>query len=192
MSQRNPNNDRYREGGKKGVTKKSAGTAKPKSSAGSSVYYGSAKAKAKAKEDKQKERQAKKDESKLSTKEAETLAKAREVQKDYIFFRRVWLALIVLACVGVLLSFASPRIMCEGGVLEGLEPWRLQIQSVGLVLGYAALIAAFVVDFRKMRPIRKGTAVQNKKLSKKERAHLEAAEAAKAQKKGLFSRKKQD
>ena len=42
MSQRNPNNDRYKDGGKKGVTKKSAGTAKPKSSAGSSVYYGSA------------------------------------------------------------------------------------------------------------------------------------------------------
>lgn len=192
MSQRNPNNDRYKDGGKKGVTKKSAGTAKPKSSAGSSVYYGSAKTKAKAKEDKAKERQAKQDVSKLSPKDAETLSKAQAAQQDYRYFRNVWLALIILACFGVVLSFVSPRIMCEGGVLEGLEPWRMQIQTVGLVLGYAALIAAFVVDFRKMRPIRKGAALQGKKLSKKERAHLEAAEAAKAQKKGLFGRKKQD
>lgn len=192
MSQRNPNNDRYKDGGKKGVTKKSAGTAKPKSSAGSSVYYGSAKTKAKAKEDKVKERQAKQDASKLSPKDAETLSKAQAAQQDYRYFRNVWLALIILACFGVVLSFVSPRIMCEGGVLEGLEPWRMQIQTVGLVLGYAALIAAFVVDFRKMRPIRKGAALQGKKLSKKERAHLEAAEAAKAQKKGLFGRKKQD
>lgn len=192
MSQRNPNNDRYKDGGKKGVTKKSAGTAKPKSSAGSSVYYGSAKTKAKAKEDKAKERQAKQDASKLSPKDAETLSKARAAQQGYRHFRNVWLALIILACFGVVLSFVSPRIMCEGGMLEGLEPWRMQIQTVGLVLGYAALIAAFVVDFRKMRPIRKGAALQGKKLSKKERAHLEAAEAAKAQKKGLFGRKKQD
>ena len=190
MSQRNPQNDRYKEGGKKGVTKKSAGSAKPKSSAGASVYYGSAKSKAKEKEAKQKERQAKKEAASLKAKDAETLAKAREAQKDYRYFRNVWLILIVLACLGVVLSFVSPRVMCEGGALESLAPWRLQVQTVGLVVGYAALIAAFVVDFRKMRPIRKGKAVETQKLSKKERAHLEAAQAAKAQKKGLFNRKK--
>ena len=192
MSQRNPQNDRYKEGGKKGVTKKAAGSAKPKSTAGSSVYYGSKKSAAKAKEDKKKERQAKNDAKANKAKDAEILAKAREAQKDYRYFRNVWLILIILACVGVALSFLSPRLMVEGGALGVFAPWRLQIQTVGLVLGYAALIAAFIVDFKKMRPIRKGQAIENRKMSKKERAHLEAAQAAKAQKKGLFGRKKQD
>lgn len=192
MSQRNPQNDRYKEGGKKGVTKKAAGSAKPKSAPGSSVYYGSKKSAAKTREDKLKEREQRRAQNAAKAKGEQELAKEAMVQSEYRRSRNLWIALIVLACVGVAASFAAPRLMVEGGSLAALAPISGQVQIVGLVVGYAALIFAFVVDFKKMRPIRKGNAEQSQKLSKKQRAHLEAQQAAKAQKKGLFNRKKQD
>lgn len=188
MSQRNPQNDRYKEGGKKGVTKKSAGSAKPKSTAGSSVYYGSKKSAAKTREDKKKERA----ERNAKREEELVIQKGREARQDYRYFRNIWIVLIVLACIGVIVSFAAPRVIQEDSAFATLMPIRTQIQAVGLVVGYAALIAAFIVDFRKMRPIRKGEALEKRKMSKKERAHREAEQAAKSQKKSLFSRKKQD
>ena len=192
MSQRNPQNDRYKEGGKKGVTRKSAGSAKPKSAAGSSVYYGSKKSVAKTREDKKKEREQRRAENSARAKEEQAVAKAGMAKAEYRHYRNVWIALIVIACIGVIVSFASPRVITQDGALAALMPVRTQIQAVGLVIGYVALIAAFIVDFRKMRPIRNGQQAQTRNLSKKERAHMEEREAAKANKKGLFNRKKQD
>ncbi len=192
MSQRNPQNDRYKEGGKKGVTRKSAGSAKPKSVAGSSVYYGSKKSAAKTREEKKKEREQRRAENNARLKEENAAAKVGMAKAEYRHYRNVWIVLIVLACLGVIVSFASPRVITQDSAFAALMPIRTQIQAAGLVVGYSTLIAAFVVDFRKMRPIRKGQQTQTRNLSKKERAHMEAREAAKANKKGLFNRKKQD
>ena len=185
MSQRNPQNARYSDGGKKGVSKKSAGSVKPKSTAGSSVYVSSGKTKAKgapAKQTNSKE-QRRKDE--------ETIRKGVEAAPEYKYFRRCWLILIIVAIVGVVASFAAPRVMVEGAPLAALAPYSSTVQIVGLALGYAGLIAAFVVDFKKIRPIRKAQEVVARKESKKERAHREAAEAeATKKKKPLFGRKK--
>lgn len=188
MSQRNPQNARYKEDGKKGVSKKSAGSAKPKSSAASSVYVAKGKSKPKREVTKQtnSKEQRRKDE--------ETIRKGLEAATDYKYYRRCWLILIIVAIVGVVVSFIAPRVMTEGSPLAGLAPHSTTIQAVGLVLGYAGLIAAFIVDFKKIRPIRKAQEVVERKESKKERAHREAAEAEAAakKKKPLFGRKKEN
>lgn len=188
MSQRNPQNARYSDGGKKGVSKKSAGSVKPKSTAGSSVYVANGKSKSKAKSAPTKQTNSK--EQRL--KDEETIRKGVEAAPDYKYFRRCWLILIIVAIVGVVASFAAPRVMVEGGLLAALVPYATTTQVVGLVLGYAGLIAAFVVDFKKIRPIRKAQEVVARKESKKERAHREAAEAEMAakKKKSFFGRKK--
>lgn len=188
MSQRNPQNARYKEDGKKGVSKKSAGSAKPKSSAASSVYVSKDKAKSKSRREPAKPTNSKEQ----RRKDEETIRKGVEATADYRYFRRCWLILIIVAIVGVVASFAAPRVCVEGSPLAGLAPHATTIQAVGLVLGYAGLIAAFIVDFKKIRPIRKAQEVVARKESKKERAHREAAEAelAAKKKKPLFGRKK--
>ena len=197
MSQRNPNNARNQEGAKKGVTKSASGKAKVKSAAGSSVYVASKDSKAKAARNKEK---AQTKESRDKSRDQETIAKGAEAMKDYDYFRKVWIGLIVNAIIGVIVRIAAPRVMCEGGMLEGLSAYSGVTQAVGLIVGYATLIAAFVVDWRKMRPIRKAQKLVNGgssnrgKESPKERAHREAAEAAKAakkaNKKSIFKRNK--
>lgn len=191
MTQRNPQNARYKEGGKKNVTRKSAGSAKPKTSAGSSVYVSSNSSSRKNKDNASKSKQA-------SEKERQIIAKGMEAANNYRHYRRIWLATIVVAIIAVVLSFASPRVMVEGGLLPGLAPYSRIIQTISLVVGYAALIAALVVDFKNIRPIRKAQSVMNKKETKKERAHREQEEAekeaARAAKKAKspFKRKKDE
>lgn len=184
MSQRNPQNARYQNDTRKGVSKKSAGSAKPKSTAGSSVYVSSNKKNAGSKG-----KEAPRTNSKAQrAKDEETIRKGTEAMTNYKYFRRCWLVLIILAIIGVVVSFAAPRVITAD---SPLAPYSNIIQGVGLALGYAALIAAFIVDWRKIRPIRKAQAVVERKESKKERAHREAAEAeAAAKKKPLFGRKK--
>lgn len=201
MTTRNQNNARYQSGGKRNVTKTSPGRAKVKTAAASSVYVKSKDAKTKRKEEEAKAQQkANKEKAraagKASGKDAEVISKGLKAMEDYQHFRRNWIILIVIAIVGVVVSFAAPRVMCEGGALESLAPYSYAVQAVGLVAGYAGLIAAFVVDWRKMRPIRKAQKLMDgtAKESKKERAHRERAEAnkeaEKAQKKRLFGSKK--
>ena len=188
MSQRNPNNNRYKEDGKKGVTRSAAGRAKPKSKAGSSVYVAKSGPKTKTKTSSSKKVTVD------NEKDAKIITKANEAVKDYTYFRNVWIALIVIAVVGVVVGFIAPRTMVEGGALAQFAEQRYVVQLAGVVTGYAALIAAFIVDWRKIRPIRTAQKLAGGKApkeSKKERAHREAAEAAKAaNKKSLFGRKK--
>ena len=190
MTIRNQNNDRYKDGGKKNVARTSPGRAKIKSKAGSSVYVKTKDAKAKRKEEEARAQQkASKEKAraagKATGKDAEVISKGMKAMEDYQHFRRNWIILIVVAIVGVVVSFAAPRVMCEGGALESLAAYRYTTQVVGLVMGYGGLIAAFVLDWRKMRPIRKAQKLMTgtAKESKKERAHRERAEANKAAKK---------
>ena len=202
MTIRNQNNDRYKDGGKKNVARTSPGRAKIKSKAGSSVYVKTKDAKAKRKEEEARAQQkASKEKAraagKATGKDAEVISKGMRAMEDYQHFRRNWIALIVVAIVGVVVSFAAPRVMCEGGALESLAAYRYTTQVVGLVAGYGGLIGAFVLDWRKMRPIRKAQKLMDgtAKESKKERAHRERAEANKAAKKasrkGIFGGKKE-
>ena len=198
MTIRNQNNDRYKDGGKKNVARTSPGRAKIKSKAGSSVYVKTKDAKAKRKEEEARAQQkASKEKARAAGKATGRDAKGMKAMEDYQHFRRNWIALIVVAIVGVVVSFAAPRVMCEGGALEGLAAYRYTTQVVGLVAGYGGLIGAFVLDWRKMRPIRKAQKLMDgtAKESKKERAHRERAEANKAAKKasrkGIFGGKKE-
>ena len=150
-------------------------------------------AKAQQKANKEKARAA----GKATGRDAEVISKGMRAMEDDQHFRRNWIALIVVAIVGVVVSFAAPRVMCEGGALESLAAYRYTTQVVGLVAGYGGLIGAFVLDWRKMRPIRKAQKLMDgtAKESKKERAHRERAEANKAAKKaarkGIFGGKKE-
>jgi uncharacterized protein HemX len=147
MSQRNPMNERYQEEGRKGVARKSAASAKPKAKAAASVTTVS----------KRKTPQQKKADQKAARKAEQQ--RQRELDRKYYTpdterykkLRRTWWVLLVAAIVCVILSY----------VLRSVEPtW---IAMVTLFAAYALIIAAFYVDFSKIRKER--TAYQKRMVA---------------------------
>lgn len=139
MSQRNPMNERYTTENKRGVTRKSAASAKPKSKAASTVTMGTAKKtpaerkaaqKAARKQEQQRQREL---DQKYYKPDTERYKKLR---------RTWWFALIgAVVCV------------CASWALRGVQPEWLAI--VSLFLAYALIIFAFYIDFSKIRKERR-------------------------------------
>lgn len=135
MSQRNPMNERYTTEKHQGVTRKSAASAKPKKAQAGTVMKTSAKKS--PKERKAEEKQRRKEES----------ARQREIDRKYYKpdterykqLRRIWVILLVGAVLSVVLSW----------VLRSIQPEWIAI--VFLILAYVFIIAAFYVDFSKIR-----------------------------------------
>lgn len=176
MSQRNPMNDRYTAEKHAGSTRKSAASAKPKSKAAASVTYGSAKKTPKERKDEQKA---------LRKKEA---ARQRELDRKYYKpdterykkLRRLWWVSLGGAVVSTALSW----------LLRGVEPaW---IAMAFLILAYALIIAAFYIDFSKIRKERR--AYQSKmfalEIEQKKNEEREAKEAARKENAGKSKRKR--
>lgn len=154
-------NDRYQGEGPRGTTRKSAASAKPKAKAAASVTYSSPKKT--PKERKAELKQARKEES----------AKQRELDKKYYTpdterykkLRRLWWALLALAVISTVCSW----------LLRGIEPSWI---SFGCLIGaYVFIIAAFYIDFSKIRKERKAyqTRMLAKEIEEEKQAKREAA-----------------
>lgn len=185
MSTRNPMNERYQSEERRGVTKKSAASAKPKTKAAASVYI---KPTEKTPQEKKAARRAERQ------KEQERQRKYYNPDTPrYKRLRRIWWVLLGAAIVMVVLSFAFQSNM------PGYTPF------IVIALSYACIIGAFVLEFTVIRKERKRYAdlmeghktkeqrAREKKAKAEERAQkleaqakFEAAQAEKAAKpKGL-------
>ena len=151
MSQRNPMNERYTSEERTGTTRKSAASAKPKAKAAASVTVKSAK----------KTPEQRKAEEKAARKAA--AAKQREVERKYYKpdtprykrLRLIWWILLIAAIGCTTLSFVGQ---------QSLPP---QVAVVTLILAYVFIIAAFVLDFWKIKKER--VAYQERMLALEEK-----------------------
>lgn len=161
MSQRNPMNERYQVEGHRGSARRSAASAKPKAKAAASVTYSSPKKS--AKERKAELKKARKEES----------AKQRELDKKYYTpdtdrykkLRRIWWGLLACAVLSTIGSW----------LLRDVGPSWL---SFGCLIGaYVFIIAAFYVDFSKIRKERKAyqTRMLALEIEQEKQAKREAA-----------------
>ena len=200
MTQRNPMNERYQntDDKKMGKTRKSAASAKPATKAASSVHIEKKAPKPKGRFARAQQRAQTPTGKQRGSNDTYYQPNTPEFKK----WRRIWWALIIVA-----LAFTSLSFFLTGG-FESKSP-----MYVCLGIGYAALIAAIVIDVTKVRKIRRGAAtVQSgskskaataqRKAEKAKRAeeeklaaeHQKEKEAARTEKKsrGLFGRKKEE
>lgn len=154
MSMRNPQNERYtveREGRSQGSVKPRTASAKPASKAGASVRTTSKPKPKNAKQRAMAEMNMSKEEKKAARakeREAENVAyTAIDIltRKDarYKKLRRIWWVLLVVAGIFTVLSWATASIQMP-----------LAVNIVSLVLAYAAIISALVMDFTVVRKCR--------------------------------------
>lgn len=163
MTQRNFMNERYQGDERKGTTRRSAASAKPKTKAAASVHVQSA----------TKTPQQKKAEAKARRKEER--ARQNELDrkyynpptKEYKNLRRAWWVVLIAAVVMVALSWFA----------RSWEPaW---ISYVTLGLSYLLIILAFYIDFSKIRKCRrKYQAEMEARHTKEDRAAEKKAKAA--------------
>lgn len=162
MSQRNPMNDRYSSDEARGKTRKSAASAKPKSQAAASVVVKAPKKSPKEKREAEK----------AARKKAQ--AEQRELDRKYYTpdtdryrkLRKLWWVLLVAAVLCTLVSFFFRSQLPEGVALAVL------------LAAYVLIIAAFYVDFSKIRKERR--AYQTKMLAIEEKRKREEKAAARA------------
>lgn len=154
MSMRNPQNERYtveREGRSQGSVKPRTASAKPASKAGASVRTTSKPKPKNAKQRAMAEMNMSKEEKKAARakeREAENVAyTAIDIltRKDarYKKLRRIWWVLLVVAAIFTVLSWATASIKMP-----------LAVNIVSLILAYAAIISALVMDFTVVRKCR--------------------------------------
>lgn len=154
MSMRNPQNERYtveREGRSQGSVKPRTASAKPASKAGASVRTTSKPKPKNAKQRAMAEMNMSKEEKKAARakeREAENVAyTAIDIltRKDarYKKLRRIWWVLLVVAVIFTVLSWATASIKMP-----------LAVNIVSLILAYAAIISALVMDFTVVRKCR--------------------------------------
>ena len=137
MSRRSPTNERYQKFTEpKGQTRKSSASAKPVRKEGGAATSSKDKAKSKT---------------------AAPGSKYYEPDTpEYRFWRRVWWWLLGAGMVFVALSFFLQY------YLKGFGDLRTA-GLVSVAVSYAAIIAAFLIDYRKLKPMRAGTYVSKKR-----------------------------
>lgn len=176
-SQNNPRNQaRMKHGdGIKGVTRKSAGSAKIASKAGSSVYTKTSKSAAASKKSKL-SKAADEDEKKAQRQRERRREQALGAQlndmPEYKKWRRIWWIVLVVAVVAVAISFLIAQLR-NTGQIEGQIADTVSI--VTLIVGYAGIIGALIIDLGKIRGMRKKLQAQAHTMSKKQLRELDAA-----------------
>ena len=159
MSMRSANNKRNTEHEVTGVARKSAASAKPAKAAASSVRVVATSGKAK------REQRAKgEDLSNLTKEEKKARKKERRKQEDRIYaasdalmkedetyrrYQKVWWALMIIGVSSLVILYLATNLLEDTGG-TGLAI----AQIVLLILAYGAIIAVFVFDLWKVRPIR--------------------------------------
>ena len=166
MSQRNLMNERYTSDERTGKTRKSAAAAKPKSQAAASVTV------KKASKTPQERKAARKAEQKAARKKAQ--AQQRELDRKYYTpdtdryrkLRKLWWLLLVCAILCTVCSFFFRAQLPEG------------VSMAVLLAAYAFIIAAFYVDFAKIRKERMAYQDRMLALEEKQKREEKAAERA--------------
>lgn len=181
MSTRNPLNSRYTDGGPSGQTRKSAASAKPKRKAGDTVYVSSSRSKKnsgfgkampeKTKEEKRIDREKARVENNAIYSAATVLMNNNP---DYKRYKLIWWIILGAAIVMTVVSWVV----------------QMQIQSLvwGLVsigVAYVGIIGALILDFWKIRPIRKEARVKAASMTKKQLDAVLEKEVLKNQRKKL-------
>lgn len=187
MSTRNPMNKRsqaQQQGEMTGFTRKSAASAKPARAAAASVRVVPASAK-------EKRKQAERGESLAGLSREEKRARRREqrLQEDRIYAvsnellkgepdyksrRRVFWALLA---VGLVATLAVWLVLL--GIDTGAADIAQPVQIVGLVIAYVCIIAAFIYDIVRIRPLRNDARRRAEGMSEaKQIALIEEATAA--------------
>lgn len=170
MTQRNPLNERYNDENRKGKTRKSAASAKPSATRSGTLRDPAPKTK------KQKREEARERELKQEQKYMVQVPNNKRLEDlpEYKKLRRIWWACLIGAIILIALSFY----FSTQGNLNTFYIWCL-------IGGYALVIAAFYIDFGKIRKLRKQHEQQVMKgKSKEARAQQKAARAeARAQQK---------
>ena len=172
MTQRNPNNERYREENRGGKTRKSAASAKPSAERAATVTTPAPKTKKQKKEEAKKRGRDRGQEAKytIDTHDNKYIEKLPEYKK----LRKLWWGCLIAASGLIVFSILA----AQHEVLS-----VLYIPCI--ILGYVFVILAFYIDFRKIRNLRReytDTILHDK--SKAARAQQKAARAeARAQKK---------
>lgn len=163
MSQRNPMNERYNDENRSGKTRKSAASAKPSTARAATVHTPAPKTA------KQKRQEARERERKQEQRYAVQVPDNKRIENlpEYKRLRRWWWACLAGAVVLIALAFFSS----STGELNFLYVYFL-------VGGYALVIAAFYLEFSKMRKLRKRHEQEVMKgKSKVARAQQKAARA---------------
>ena len=162
MSQRNPLNDRYQTEEVRGKTRKSAASAKPKTQAAASVTVKSAK---KSPKDRKAEEKAARKQAQQQQRELDRKYYTPDTDR-YRKLRKIWWALLVAAVLCTVVSFFFRSQLPEGVALAVL------------LAAYAFIIAAFYIDFSKIRKERR--AYQERMLALEEKKKREEKEEARA------------
>ena len=167
MSQRNPMNERYTTDERQGKTRKSAASMKPKTKAAASVHVQST---VKTKQQKKAEQKAQR------AKQAELDRKYyNPPTAEYKRLRKIWWGCLIGAILCTVLSWVG-------------RSWQPEfISYVALGLAYVLIIAAFYIDFSKIRKVRRAyqaemTAKKSKEVRALEKQQKAAAREAAAQK----------
>ena len=162
MSQRNPMNDRYQNDEHTGKTRKSAATAKPKAKAAASVHIQPT-----TKTPQQKKAERKAQQKRDRAKQAELDRKYyNPPTKEYKNLRKMWWGALILAILMVALSWIG----------RTWEPVWLSYVALGLA--YVFIIAAFYIDFSKIRKVRRAYQAEMEARKTKEQRALEKAAKA--------------
>lgn len=163
MSQRNPMNERYQHDEEQhaGKTRKSAASAKPKSKAASSVTIKKA---AKTPEQKKAARKRARQEEKAEQRRIDRLYYKPDTER-YKKLRTGWWACLVGAIACTAVSWFS-------------RDMGMTVSTVFMILAYALIIAAFYLDFSKIRKERQ--AYQARMLALEEKQKKEEKAAARA------------
>lgn len=187
MSTRNPMNKRsqaQQSGDVSGFTRKSAGSAKPARAAAASVRVVPASSKAKRK-------QAERGESLTGLSREEKRARRREerMRDDRVYAvsnellkeepgykgrRKVFWALLIVGLIATVAVWLM-LLGLDSGSIDIAQP----VQIVGLVIAYVCIIAAFVYDLARIRPLRNDARRRAEGMSEaKQLAVLEKSAAA--------------
>ena len=175
MTQRNPLNPRN-QNKPKGTTRKSASSAKPVREAASSVRSAPAPTSRKQRQQEKKEHQAADRAERQQERRREQVLTAEAMRgEEYKKWRKQWWIVIVIAIVGVGLSWLFSAGVRNGVLPESFSQYSNAVSIIGLIIGYGGIIYAFYIDFKKIRPIRKAQEERARNLTKKEREQLDAA-----------------
>ena len=176
MTQRNPMNERYTsDEPRKGVTRKSAASAKPKAKAAASVYIAPTKKPQKKGflsrmmgGEQESTPQTKAAEKKKEEQRAKAAAYYNPPTAEYRRLRRIWWGLLIVAILFTVLSFF---------LNSSDKPSPISI--VVLVIAYASIIGALLLEFGKIRKVRtryqREVEFSKTKAAKRERKAIKAA-----------------
>lgn len=163
MSTRSPQNKRNQDklqGSMTGMARKSAASAKPARPAAASVRVVSASAKAQ-----RAARERGEDLSNLSREEKRARRQEQRMAEDRIYqasaillkedesyagYRKIWWAMLGIGIGGLIVSVILMAIRSQGGAAGDMQ----LPEMIAMAVGYIAVIAGFIFDFVKIRPIR--------------------------------------